>query len=163
MYGPTSCATTPCQQLTNVPVTFTGPGTTQAISTYPSQAQDRGNITGWDSANPNFANLTGIVLPQGVRDPYVYNFYMDIQREIMPKTVIDIKYVGTAGHKLFRAEDINRQPGSYLPAGSTTVDNFGRTLYGLGGRLNGNYLKLRTWENSVNSNYNLFQGSLNVR
>ncbi len=34
----------------------------------------------------------------------------------MPKTVVDIKYVGTAGHKLFRSEDINRQPGSYLPA-----------------------------------------------
>jgi hypothetical protein len=67
-----------------------------------------------------------------------------LQREILPKTVLDIKYVGTAGHKLFRAEDINRQPGSYLPVGSSVIDNFGRTLTGLGGRLNQNYGKLRT-------------------
>jgi hypothetical protein len=126
----------------------------------PSQAQNHGNISGWDPSNPNKANLTGIVLPTGIRDPYVYNFYMDIQREVAPKTVVDIKYVGTAGHKLFRAEDINRAPGTYLPAGTTAVDNFGRTLYGEGGRLNQNYGKLRAWENSVNSNYNSLQASV---
>ena len=95
-----------------------------------------------------------------MRDPYVYNYYLDIQREIMPKTVLDVKYVGTAGHKLFRAEDVNRQPGSLLPLDTTVVDNFGRTLFGLGGRLNQNYGRLRVWENAVNSNYNSFQGSL---
>ena len=160
VYGPSSCATTPCQQLTNVPVTSTGCGTNPGNMGPCSQAQNQGNINGWDPTNPNVANLTGVVLPTGIRDPYVYNFYLDIQREILPKTVVDVKYVGTAGHKLFRSEDINRQPGTYLPAGVTTVDNFGRTLTGLGGRLNPNYLKLRTWENSVNSNYSSFQGSL---
>ena len=69
-------------------------------------------MTGWDPSNPNLAILTGIVFPQGVRDPYVYNFYLSVQREILPKTVLEVHYVGTAGHKLFRAEDINRQPGS---------------------------------------------------
>ena len=167
VYGPSTCATSPCQQLSNVPVTFTGCGTNPGNQGPCSQAQNRGNINGWDPTNPNVANLTGIVLPQGVRDPYVYNFYLDIQREILPKTVIDIKYVGTAGHKLFRAEDINRAPGTRLPFGTTAVDNFGRTVYGLkdstvnpNGRVNANYLKLRTWENAVNSNYNSFQGSL---
>ncbi len=170
VYGPSVCdgtGTANCHQVSNIPVVYTGPGTNPGNMTYPKQAQDLGNITGWDPANPNFANLTGIVLPQGVRDPYVYNFYLDIQHEILPKTVLDVKYVGTAGHKLFRSEDINRQPGTVLPAGTTVVDNFGRTLTGLqdpitnpNGRLNANYLKLRTWENSVNSNYSSFQGSL---
>jgi outer membrane receptor for ferrienterochelin and colicin len=160
VYGPSSCGGGICQQLSNVPVTFTGPGSNPGNMGPSSQAQNSGNINGWDPNNPNFANLTGIVLPQGIRDPYVYNFYMDVQHEVAPKTVVDIKYVGTAGHKLFRSEDINRQPGSYLPEGSTVVDNFGRTLYGLGGRLNQNYLKLRTWENSVNSNYNSLQASV---
>jgi hypothetical protein len=162
VYGPSVCdgtGTANCHQVSNVPVVFTGPGTNPGNMGPSSQAQNSGNINGWDPTNPNFANLTGIVMPQGVRDPYVYNFYLDIQREILPKTVVDVKYVGTAGHKLFRSEDINRQPGSYLPSGTTTVDNFGRTLYGLGGRLNANYLKLRTWENSVNSNYNSLQFS----
>ena len=88
--------------------------------------------------------------------------------KIMPKTVVDIKYVGTAGHKLFRSEDINRQPG--LPAASVrrssrrqlrpNVDRPYDPVFKPGGRLNPNYLKLRTWENSVNSNYNSLQGSL---
>ncbi len=89
------------------------------------QPQAIGNITGWDPTNPNVANLTGVVFPKGVRDPYVYNFYLDVQHEIMPKTVLDVKYVGTAGHKLFRAEDVNRVPGSYLPVGVQVTDNQG--------------------------------------
>ncbi len=125
-----------------------------------SQAQNQGNINGWDPGNPNQAILTGIVLPKGIKDPYVYNFYLSVQREILPKTVVEARYVGTAGHKLFRAEDINREPGSLLPKDVTETDNFGRTLTGLGGRLNQNYGRLRNWQNSVNSNYSSLQASL---
>ncbi|MFZ3266771.1 MAG: TonB-dependent receptor [Terriglobales bacterium] len=160
VYGPTSLIGGVYAQDSSIAPVYSGCGTNVGNQGPCNQAQNHGNIEGWDPGNSNQALLTGIVFPSGVRDPYVYNFYLDIQREIMPKTVVDIKYVGTAGHKLFRAEDINRQSGSELPLGSTTVDNFGRTLYGLGGRLNQNYGRLRVWENSVNSNYNSFQGSL---
>jgi hypothetical protein len=167
VYGPSVCdgsGPANCHQVSNVPVAFTGANLNPNQGP-PNQAQAQGNITGWDPTNPNQATLTGIVFPSGVRDPYVFNFYLGIQHEIMPKTVLDVKYVGTAGHKLFRAEDVNRQPGSYLPGdtfgnGAQVVDSFGRTLTGLGGRLNQNYGRLRAWENSVNSNYNSFQGSL---
>jgi hypothetical protein len=162
VYGPSVCdGTGPsnCHQVSNVPVNFSGPPTNPNQGPA-GQPQAKGNITGWDPTNPNLANLTGIVFPKGVRDPYVYNFFLDIQREIMPKTVLDVKYVGTAGHKLFRAEDVNRQPGSYLPVGTTVTDNQGNTWPGLGGRLNPNYLKLRVWENAVNSNYNSLQASV---
>jgi outer membrane receptor protein involved in Fe transport len=160
IYGPSSLINGVYAQDSSIPVDYKLCGSNIGNTGPCSQAQNHGNIEGWDPGNSNQALLTGIIFPSGVRDPYVYNFYLDIQREIMPKTVVDIKYVGTAGHKLFRAEDINRQPGSLLPLGSTVVDNFGRTLYGLGGRLNQNYGRLRVWENSVNSNYNSFQGSL---
>ncbi len=159
VYGPSTCSGGVCNQdPTQVP-TFTGPGTNPNMGPV-GQSQNHGNIGGWDSANPNLAELTGIVFPQGIRDPYVYNFYLSVQREILPKTLLDLKYVGTAGHKLFRSEDINREAGSLLPAGITTTDIFGRTLTGLGGRLNQNYGKMRDWENTVNSNYNSFQASL---
>ncbi len=162
VYGPSVCDGTGasnCHQVSNVPVTFSGPpgNPNQGPA---GQPQATGNITGWDPTNPNLANLTGVIFPSGVRDPYVYNFFLDVQREIMPKTVLDVKYVGTAGHKLFRAEDVNREPGTELPAGATVVDNLGNTLTGLGGRLNPNYLKLRVWENAVNSNYNSLQASV---
>jgi Carboxypeptidase regulatory-like domain/TonB dependent receptor len=160
IYGPSSLQGGIYAQDPSITPTFSGCGSNVGNQSDCTQAQNHGNIEGWDPGNSNQALLTGIVFPKGVRDPYVYNFYLDVQREIMPKTVVDVKYVGTAGHKLFRAEDINRQPGSLMPLGSTTVDAFGRTLYGLGGRLNQNYGRLRVWENQVNSNYNSFQGSL---
>jgi hypothetical protein len=167
VYGPSVCDGTGaanCHQVSNVPVVFTGPPTNPNQGP-PNQSQASGNIDGWDPTNPNQATLTGIVFPKGVRDPYVYNFYLGIQHEILPKTVLDVKYVGTAGHKLFRAEDVNREPGSYLPCFkdgfcASTTDNFGRTLHGLGGRLNQNYGRLRAWENAVNSNYSSLQASV---
>nr|MDP9264490.1 hypothetical protein [Acidobacteriota bacterium] len=157
IYGPAGCpicGSTP---------TFTGPPTNvgQGVG-----VQATGNLSGWDATNSNLAGLTGIVLPQGIRDPYVYNYFLSMQREVLPKLVIEVNYVGTTGHKLFRAEDANRIPGSRLPAGTCTQDNLGRTICSqLGpfngtGRLNPNYGTLRVWENAVNSNYNALQVSV---
>jgi carboxypeptidase family protein/TonB-dependent receptor-like protein len=170
VYGPSVCngrqfaGDSNCHQVSNVPVQFSG-APTNPNQGPPNQSQASGNIDGWDPTNPNQATLTGIVFPKGVRDPYVYNFYLGIQHEILPKTVLDVKYVGTAGHKLFRAEDVNREPGSYLPCFSdgfcaSVTDNLGRTLHGLGGRLNQDYGRLRAWENAVNSNYSSLQASV---
>src|SRR5258708_37335689 len=78
----------------------------------------------------------------------------------MPKTVLEVNSVGTSGDKLFRAEDVNRLPGTLLPAGATLVNNLGETVTGFGGRPNPNYGRLRVWENVVNSNYNSLQASL---
>jgi hypothetical protein len=123
-------------------------------------AQATGNINGWYGQNPNTAYLTGIIFPQGIDDPYVYNYYLGFQHEIMSKTVLEVDYVGTTAHKLFRAEDVNRLPGTLLPVGSSIVNNVGETLTGYGGAPNPNYGRLRVWENVVNSNYNSMQASL---
>jgi outer membrane receptor protein involved in Fe transport len=159
MYGPTSCTATSCAPSGAAP-TYAGAGTNPGMGT---GAQAAGNLTGWAAFNPDTAYLTGIVLPQGIKDPYVYNFFMSVQREIAPKLVVEVDYVGTAGHKLFRAEDINRQAGGLLPAGTSITDNLGRTLTSLRtdingcGRPNCNYATLRNWQNAVNSNYNALQ------
>jgi len=163
VYGPTTCGGGTCAPSGATP-TYTGPGSNPGMGTLGAQAT--GNITGWFSGNPDQAYLTGIVLPQGVKDPYVYNYFLSIQREILTKTTIEIDYVGTTGHDLFRAENINRSPGGVLPAGSCVTDNLGRQLCGLttdvdpSGLPNANYGSLRTWENSVNSDYSGLQVSL---
>jgi hypothetical protein len=123
-------------------------------------ANARGNLTGWAPFSPNQAVLTGIVLPEGIRDPYVYNYYLGIQRELPWKMVLEANYVGDTGHKLFRAENINRHPGSVLDPGTVIVDNFGRTWVGNGGFANNDYGNLRNWRNVVNSNYNSLQLAL---
>ncbi len=162
IYGPYACNPTCAPDTTAIP-TFTGPATN------PNQgvgAQATGNLTGWDASNPNTAFLTGIVYPQGIRDPYVYNYFLGFQREIMPKLVVEANYAGTTGHKLFRAENVNRIPGGRLPEGSCVTDTFGRQLCGQVnatnplGRLNPNFGTLRVWENVSNSNYNSLQLSV---
>jgi hypothetical protein len=121
-------------------------------------AQATGNISGWAPANPQTANLTGIIFPGGIKDPYVMNFHLSVQHELIAKTVVEVDYVGTQGRKLFRAVNINTFPGNRLPAGTTLTNNIGEQLTGLGRRFtNPNYGNLRNWENTVSSNYNALQ------
>jgi hypothetical protein len=156
VYGPTTCdATGTVCNPSGAPPTFTGPPTNpgQGVG-----AQAVGNLSGWAASNPQTAFLTGIVFPKGIRDPYVYNYFLSLQREIMPKLSIEADYVGTTGHKLFRADDVNRIPGGHLPTGACVTDLFGRQLcHQPGGHLNSNYGTLRVWENAANSNYNSLQ------
>ena len=167
VYGPSACTFNVGCTATGgamfgpggVAPTFTGPPTNPNQGPA-SQAQAQGNIDGWYGQNPNTATLTGIVFPKGIDDPYVYNYYFGLQHEIRPKTVLEVNFVGTTAHKLFRAEDTNRLPGALLPAGSRLVNNVGETEIGYGGRPNPNYGRLRVWENVVNSNYNSLQASL---
>ncbi len=166
IYGPYTCTPT-CQPDTVTAPTFTGPPTNPNQGT---GAQAVGNLTGWDPANPNLAQLTGIVFPEGIRDPYVYNYYLGLQREIMPRLTLEANYVGTTGHKLFRAQNVNRIPGERLPEGDCVTDNLGRRLCSqidtvnspgnAVGRLNPNFGTLRVWANQANSNYNALQLSL---
>jgi Carboxypeptidase regulatory-like domain len=158
--------------------TFTGPADPNNFQGTDTIYTAVGNIMGWNPSNRNLANLTGIVFQKGIRDPYVYNYYLGIQREIAPKLALEVNYVGTAAHKLFRAEQVNRIAGGSLdpttdygtgaPLGCT-IDRFGRELCSqidpagitnLTGRLNPNYGRLRVWENANNSIYNSLQLSL---
>jgi hypothetical protein len=167
VYGPTAFlpnGTANCDYVTTLcvasgaPVTYTGAPANPGIG---SGAQATGNIQGYAAGAPNTAILTGIVFPSGIRDPYVLNSYFGIQREILPRTVLEVNYVGTLARHLFRAEQGNRLPGIHLPAGMTVVDTFGRTLTGLHqSKLNTNYGNLRIWDNVSKSWYNGLQASV---
>src|SRR4030088_1943586 len=152
VYGPTNCdgTGTTCSPSGAAP-TFNG------APTNPGQgvgAQAVGNLSGWAASNPQTAFLTGIIFPKGIRDPYVYNYFLSLQHEIVPKLSLELDYVGTTGHKLFRADDVNRIPGGHLPVGGCVTDLSGRTLCGQthGGRLNQNYSSLRVWGNTARIN-----------
>jgi carboxypeptidase family protein len=167
IYGPYTCTgsglSAVCQPDPTTKPSFSGPPTNpgQGVG-----AQATGNLTGWAPSNPNLAIRTGIVYPEGIRDPYVYNYFLGVQRELMRKLTLEANYVGTTGHKLFRAQNTNRIAGGRLPAGACITDNLGRNLCSAvtpenpAGRLNPNFGNLRTWENVVNSNYNALQLSL---
>lgn len=162
VYGPT----------TGGPPSFLGPAPPGQNAGFGVQAT--GNISGWDSANANLAGLTGIIFPQGIRDPVVRNWFFGIQRELRPKLILEVNYVGTAANDLLHAEDVNRIPGALLPEGTCVTDNFGRKLcskintnltpdgYPINpqGLLNPNYGNLRVWSNLGKSIYQGFQASV---
>ncbi len=173
VYGPTVCGISlgTCVP-SGAPATFEGAGTN------PGQGvgvQAAGNIVGWAPNDPHLSFRSGLIYPSGLRDPYVYSFFLGGQHELMNKLVLEVNYVGTVGHKLFRSEDVNRIPGGKMPIGGCTVDNFGRTICGQKnsalypgtdipinplGQLNPNFGQLRNWRNVNNSNYNSLQASL---
>ncbi len=158
IYGPAGSGCPNCA----VPPTFVGP------EQNPGQGTNvlGGNIAGWDPTNSNLAFLTGIIFPEGIKDPYVYNWFLGVQHQLASKLVMEVNYVGTAGHKLFRAENVNGIPGGRLPPGTCAQDPLGRTVCSQRGalnpvgRLNPNYGTLRVWQNVVNSNYHSLQASM---
>jgi hypothetical protein len=175
VYGPTICnagaGVGTCVPSGATP-TFTGPPSNPGQG---AGVQAVGNIMGWAPNDPNLSFRSGVIFPSGIKDPYVYSYFLGMQREIRNGWVTEVNYVGTTGHGLFRAEDINRIPGGKLPQGGCVVDNFGRTLCGQvnnnsypgttiainpSGTLNPNFGQLRNWRNVNNSNYNSLQASL---
>jgi carboxypeptidase family protein len=137
--------------------TFTGPpsnaGAGPAGATSDAFA---GNIQGWNPYNANAAFLTGIAF-HNFRDPYVYGSHLSLEHQFAGSSVLKVSWVGTFGHKLYRAEDINRQfAGRDLKTASGPTFSGPCSLFGPY-RVNCLFGRLRVWENSVNSNYNALQ------
>ena len=110
IYGPTTCGPSSCAPAPGATPTYLGPGTNPE---WVAEHKPRATSAAGRRSILTWRILTGIVLPQGIRDPYVYNDFLSIQRQIFPKTVLEVDYVGTISHKLFRAQDINRQSGRF--------------------------------------------------
>lgn len=73
------------------------------------------------SVTPGTATSTdAFTVSHNLRTPYVYNYNLNIQQEILHNTVLEVGYVGSAGRKLFHFLDIN-QP---TPAQITAIDEF---------------------------------------
>src|SRR5712692_1886367 len=52
-----------------------------------------------------------------LRTPYVHNWFFGIQRELVRRTVLEVNYIGSAGHKLFNSVNLNRFTGDLLAGG----------------------------------------------
>ncbi|HEY2934208.1 MAG TPA: TonB-dependent receptor [Acidobacteriota bacterium] len=139
---------------TGEPVRASGPNTN------PGGRLFDGNIIAYDGTNNNTTFLTGIPNPK-MKDPYVQSFFVGLQRELFRNLTFEANYVGTLGRKLIRAENFNRFKGDRIGAPSPADGRFAgdRAL----NRINPNYGTMRFWENSVNTNYNALQVTINRR
>ena len=157
IYGPTDANGNP----TGAAPTFSG--APNNIGQGPAALGFQGNIMGWLPSNPNLAYLTGIP-NSNYRFPYTENIFFGAQHQFGESTVVEANYVGALSHHLFWAEDPNRVVGGLLTSKVTPVLNpcNGQMVSGTG-LLNPCFGVLRTWETSVNSNYNALQVQANRR
>ncbi|MCJ7504763.1 MAG: TonB-dependent receptor [Acidobacteriia bacterium] len=153
LFGPTNPDGTP-----NTSATPSYSGAPDNPGQGPAGLGFAGNIMGWYPGNPNLAYLTGIPDPAGMRTPYVENAFLGVQQELTPSMVLEANWVMTLGKKLFWAENPNRVVNGYARASvidpCTGVDAAPTPL------VNPCFGTLRTWMNSVNSNYNALQVSV---
>ena len=153
-YGPTNPDGTP-----NTTATPTYSGAPDNPGQGPAGLGFAGNIMGWYPTNPNLAYLTGIPDPSGMRSPYVENAFFGIQRELTPSMVLEVNWVGTFGKKLYWAENPNRVVNGF--ARPSVIDPCTGVDMAPTALLNPCFGVLRTWKNSVTSNYNALQVSFN--
>jgi hypothetical protein len=125
------------------------------------------------SANPGpFASGTpvyGAASPMGdafgvdpkIRTPYMQNFNLNFQQELTRKTVFQIGYVGSNGHKLFRFRDINQPTQAQITAADLACACI--NIYGVPRRYaTSPFFYINYQESSANSNYNALQTSLRL-
>ena len=97
---------------------------------------------------------------QNIRSPYLENYNLNLQQELTKHMVLEIGYVGSQGHKLFRFRDLN-QPGQ----AQITAADLGCNCIN-DGTVPGRYTTAGTYfnfeESSANSNYNALQASFRV-
>jgi outer membrane receptor protein involved in Fe transport len=94
-----------------------------------------------------------------LRTPYMENYNLNLQHQLGKRTVVEVGYVGSGGHKLFRFRDIN-QPGQ------AAIDTYN---YGANGccvprvfAATSPYFYINYQESSANSNYNALQASWRI-
>ena len=70
---------------------------------------------GLDSRNGiKGARATIQAVDPNLTTPYIYNWFFGVQHEFLGKTVLDVNYIGSAGHHLYNSININRFSGDLL-------------------------------------------------
>ena len=108
-----------------------------------------------------------------IRTPYIQNFNLNFQQQLTSRTMAQVGYVGSIGHRLFRFRDINQPTQQQItaydlscPLGGTLPDcpiagfdngftNVARTAFP-------NYYYVNQQESTANSSYDSLQATLRV-
>ncbi len=134
------------------------PGLGTFLVTFTSTPPFGPGVPIFGSATAPTPPLSLFAVDQNLRSPYVQSYNLNLQQSLGPGTVLQVSYVGSAGHKLFRTRDINQaKPGP--PNRSVAERENGRPFHAQFPQFSFiNYL-----EASANSNYNAFETYLRQR
>jgi len=108
------------------------------------------------------------VVDRHIRTPYMENYNLNLQHQIGTKVALQVGYVGSQGHHLFRFVDLNQPSQAAITADDLACgcnDSYGvARVYGGAFGLNNPYatMYLMQEQSSARSNYNSLQTSLRV-
>jgi len=98
---------------------------------------------------------------QNIRTPYLQNFNLNLQQQLGRKTVLQVGYVGSNGHKLLRFRDINQPTQAQITAadlGCNCINDGSVPRF----FSSSPFYYINYEESSANSNYNALQASYRI-
>jgi len=101
---------------------------------------------------------------RNIKTPYMENYNLNIQQQISSKVVLQLGYVGSQGHRLWRFFDLGQPSAAAINAADVACDcinDFGSAARPLAGNPYGAFYVLQE-NSSGKSNYNSLQASLRV-
>ena len=108
------------------------------------------------------------IVDRHIKTPYMENYNFNLQHQLASKVVLQVGYVGSQGHHLFRFRDLNQPDQAAITADDLAcgcADSYGvPRVYGGAFGLNNPYATfyLLQEESTASSNYNALQTSLRV-
>jgi Carboxypeptidase regulatory-like domain/TonB dependent receptor len=101
---------------------------------------------------------------RNIRTPYMENYNINLQQQLAPKMVLQIGYVGSQGHKLWRFRDLNQPSAAAINAADVAcncITDFSSDARPFRNNPYGAYYMLNE-ESSGQSNYNALQTSFRI-
>ncbi len=101
---------------------------------------------------------------RNIKTPYMENYNLNIQQQITSKVVLQLGYVGSQGHRLWRFFDLGQPSAAAINAADVAcvcINDFGSAARPLAGNPYGAFYVLQE-NSSGKSNYNSLQASLRV-
>jgi len=101
---------------------------------------------------------------RNIKTPYMENYNLNIQQQISSKAVVQLSYVGSQGHRLWRFFDLGQPSTAAINAADLAckcINDFGSAARPLAGNPYGAFYVLQE-NSSGRSNYNSLQASLRI-
>jgi len=142
---------------------------TSSVATGPS-----GNILPLSANQPvfpqsGFAATDVFAVDQHIRTPYMENYNLNVQQQITSNVVLQVGYVGSEGHRLFRYRDINQPTEATIAAQTSICDGCVPRPFDSGpfppsppSPPGTQFFYVNYFESSANSNYNALQTQLRI-
>jgi hypothetical protein len=101
---------------------------------------------------------------RNIKTPYMENYNLNIQHQLTSRTVVQLGYVGSQGHRLWRFFDLGQPSAAAINAADVAcgcINDFGSAARPLAGNPYGAFYVLQE-NSSGKSNYNSLQASFRV-